>query len=256
MYGCGIGPIHSQANRRRAARVLEHRVDAITLRDTHSRAELEEMGVTKPEILQSADPTVILPPASDEAIDGLLESNGLDPRGKYIGFALRPWPGFESKAPIFARAADYAWEKYGLTPVFIPIESRLDVEAARKAAVHIQSAPFAILSETGGSSHTIGLFARMQVVVSMRLHALIFSASQGVPLVGVVYDPKISSFLSYIGQDLYTDLGDLTEETLCAQIDQACARMGDREFLAEGVKRLRGVEQRNCETARRLLAEP
>ena len=256
MYGCGIGPIHSQANRRRAARVLEHRVDAITLRDTHSRAELEEMGVTKPEILQSADPTVILPPASDEAIDGLLESNGLDPRGKYIGFALRPWPGFESKAPIFARAADYAWEKYGLTPVFIPIESRLDVEAARKPAVHIQSAPFAILSETGGSSHTIGLFARMQVVVSMRLHALIFSASQGVPLVGVVYDPKISSFLSYIGQDLYTDLRDLTEETLCAQIDQACARMGDREFLAEGVRRLRGVEQRNCETARRLLAEP
>ena len=47
----------------------------------------------------------------------------------------------------------------------------------------------------------------MKVVVSMRLHALVFSASQGVPLVGVVYDQKISSFLSYIGQDLCPGAG-------------------------------------------------
>ena len=43
MYGCGIGPIHSPANRRRASRVLQKSVDAITLRDTHSRAELADM---------------------------------------------------------------------------------------------------------------------------------------------------------------------------------------------------------------------
>ena len=58
MYGCGIGPIHSPANRRRAAKVLQKSVDAITLRDTHSKEELEDMGVTNPEIILSADPTV------------------------------------------------------------------------------------------------------------------------------------------------------------------------------------------------------
>ena len=252
MYGCGIGPIHSPANRRRAAKVLQKSVDAITLRDTHSREELEDMGVTNPEIILSADPTVILPAAPEQVVDGILESQGIDPRGRYIGFALRPWPGFEEKAALFGAAADYAYEKYGLTPVFLPIERRLDVGAARLAAQHMK-APHYILPETGSSDHTIGLFARMQVVVSMRLHALVFAAGQGVPLVGVVYDQKISSFLSYIGQDLYTDLDAVTVEALRAHIDAACGRIGDEAFLSGGVNRLRQVEQRNSETARALL---
>ena len=252
MYGCGIGPIHHPANRKRASRVLQKSVDAITLRDTHSLSELEDMGVTRPEIVLSADPTVILPAAASEIIDGMLESQGLDPHGRYIGFTLRPWPGFEEKAELFGRAADYAWETYGLTPVFLPIEKRLDVEASRKAAAYMK-APHHIVEDTGASDHTIGLFARMQVVVSMRLHALVFSAGQGVPLVGVVYDQKISSFLSYIGQDLFTDLGELTYERLTGQIDAAVRRIGDIQFLSGGVERLRQVERRNSETAAKLL---
>ena len=252
MYGCGIGPIHSPANRRRASRVLQKSVDAITLRDTHSAEELEDMGVTKPQVILSADPTVILPAAPAQVVDGILESQGIAPHGRYIGFALRPWPGFEAKAAVFGAAADYAYETYGLTPVFLPIERRLDVGAAQLAAQHMK-APHYILPQTGRSDHTIGLFARMQAVVSMRLHALVFSAGQGVPLVGVVYDQKISSFLSYIGQDLYTGLDEVTEEALRAHIDAACARIGDEAFLSGGVERLRQVERRNSETARMLL---
>lgn len=253
MYGCGIGPIHSPANRKRASKVLQRSVDAITLRDTHSKSELEDMGVTRPRVVLSADPTVILPAAPPQVVDGILESEGLDPNGRYIGFTLRPWPGFEEKAPIFAAAADYARETYGLTPVFLPIERRLDVGAAEKAAAFMKG-PCHILRDTGSSAHTIGLFSRMQVTVSMRLHALVFAAGQGVPLVGVVYDQKISSFLSYIGQDLFTDLDALTAEGLKAHIDAACARIGDTQFLSGGVERLRQVEQRNSETAAELLA--
>lgn len=253
MYGCGIGPIYSPANRKRAAAVLQRRVDTITLRDTHSKTELEQMGVTRPEIILSADPTVILPAAAPGVIDGILEREGLDPNGKYIGFTIRPWPGFEEKAHIFAAAADYAWEKYGLTPLFLPIERRIDVAAAEKTTSFIQKAPYHIIGNTGSSEHTIGLFSRMQVVVSMRLHALVFAAGQGVPLVGVVYDPKISSFLSYIGQDLYSELETVTTERLCAHVDAAYARIGDSVFLSEGVDRLRQVEQRNSEAAAELL---
>ena len=124
--------------------------------------------------------------------------------------------------------------------------------AAQLAAQHMK-APHYILSQTGRSDHTIGLFARMQAVVSMRLHALVFSAGQGVPLVGVVYDQKISSFLRYIGQDLFTDLREVTYEGLCAQIDAAVQRIGDTEFLSGGVDRLRQVERRNSEAAEKLL---
>ena len=253
MYGCGIGPIQHPSNRRLCAKVLQRNVDMITLRDTHSLTELEDMGIHAPEIVLSSDPTVILPAAPPEVVDGMLESRGLDPNGKYIGFTLRPWPGYsDEKAKIFGRAADYAWEKYGLMPIFLPIEKRLDVAACQRAAAGMK-APHYIFTDTGASDHTIGLFARMQVVVSMRLHALVFSAGQGVPLVGVVYDQKISSFLRYIGQDLFTDLKDVTYERLCAHIDAAVSRIGDTEFLSGGVDRLRQVEQRNSEAAQKLL---
>jgi polysaccharide pyruvyl transferase CsaB len=253
MYGCGIGPVQYPSNRRLTARVLQNSVDAITLRDTHSRTELDDMGITKPEILLSADPTVILPAAEGEVVDGLMECQGLDPHGRYICFSLRPWPGYEEKAPVFGALADYAWEKYGLAPVFLPIEPRLDTNAARLAARHVKKAPCHIVEQTGSSAHTIGLFSRMQVVVSMRLHALVFAAGQGVPLVGVVYDQKISSFLSYIGQDLYCGLADATLETLSAYVDAACARIGDEAFLSGSVERLRAVENVNSQTAQKLL---
>ena len=91
----------------------------------------------------------------------------------------------------------------------------------------------------------------MQVVVSMRLHGLIFSASQGVPLVGIVYDQKVSSFLSYIGQDLYEGLDHLTQERLKDLIDQAVSRGKDPRFLADSVEKLRRMDEVN----RKVLVE-
>ena len=87
----------------------------------------------------------------------------------------------------------------------------------------------------------------------MRLHALIFAAGQGIPLVGVVYDPKVSSFLRYIGQELFVDLDALTEEGLKELIDQAAVQAGRPEAQAEAVRRLQDMEHRNVDVARRLM---
>lgn len=89
----------------------------------------------------------------------------------------------------------------------------------------------------------------MQVVVSMRLHALIFAAGQGIPLVGVVYDPKVSAFLRYIGQDLFVDLQNMTAEQLCGMIDRAAERTEHPEQQEAAVARLQEMEHRNVEVA-------
>ena len=252
MYGCGIGPIQYPSNRRLAGKVIQRYVDTITLRDTDSREELERLGVTAPKIVLAADPTVILPAAGSAMVDGILENAGLDPAGSFMGFTLRPWPGVEKKLDILAAAADYAYERYGLTPVFLPIERRLDLDCAKQVAQRVK-VPFHILDGAGSSAQTIGLFARMKVVASMRLHALVFAAGQGIPLIGVVYDPKVSSFLSYIGQDLYTGLEELTLERMKEHIDIAVERIGDTDFLTAGVERLRQIEDRNRAEAAALL---
>lgn len=257
MYGCGIGPIQSPSNRKRTSRVINRNVDVITLRDQASQEELAAIGVNRPRIVLAADPAVTLPAASPQSAEAVLEAAGLHPRAgeRYLGVTVRPWPGFEEKAPVFAAAIDYAYERYGLRPVFISIESRLDRTAAGQVAGHLAKAPYAILPACKQSELSIALAARMDIVLSMRLHALIFAAAQGVPLVGVVYDPKVNAFLDSVGQDLYIHLNRLTQQDLCAFLDAAAARRDDRDALEERTARLIQLERGNRTLAAELLAD-
>ena len=252
MYGCGIGPVLREQHRKLAARVLNACVDVITLREPDSQKELQSMGVTRPEVLLTADPALTLPAASDDEIDSVLLRAGIPPRGNYLCFALRNWKGFESKAPLFGQAAKYAYETYGLTPVFAAVEKHLDPGAGRLAAAGLDI-PHYFLDDAGSAGTIIGALSRMQAVVSMRLHALIFAAGQGIPLAGVVYDPKVSSFLRYIGQENFADLDALTPDLLKSMIDRVAAAPISPEEQEAAVRKLRQTEQVNVETARRLL---
>ena len=252
MYGCGIGPVTRESHRALAAKVLNAYVDVITLREPDSREELQRMGVTVPRILLTADPALTLRPASDAEVDSVLLRAGIPPHGKYLCFALRQWKGFDEKASVFAKAARYSYETYGLTPVFTAVEKHLDPVAHRQAAANLDI-PHYFLDNAGGAGTIIGALARMDAVVSMRLHALIFAASQGVPLVGVVYDPKVSSFLKYMGQELFVDLDSVTAENLCAMIDRAVCQTGTPQSREEAVAHLQEMEQRNVTVARELL---
>lgn len=254
MFGCGIGPVNHQADRRYAGKIINENVDAITLRDQHSIQELQALGVTIPRIELAADPTVNLPSASSEHAAEMLRAAGLTPDNQhYLGITVRPWPGFESKTDIIAAAAEYAHKKYGLIPVFIPIEASRDVSASMQVAAHLKDTPYAILSDCSRAEQAIALFSQMDVVLSMRLHALVFAAAHGVPLVGIVYDPKVSSFLEFVGQDLHTPLDQLDLSKLKEQLDQAVLRISDRELLEKKTQRLLDLERNNLLLAKELL---
>lgn len=254
MYGCGIGPVNYQADRRYAGRIINRNVDVITLRDQHSVSELQALGVTAPRIVLAADPTVALDSASPERASEMLRAADLNPEEQhFLGITVRPWPGFDSKVSVIADAAAYAYRTYGLIPVFIPIEARRDVSAAAQVAAQLNDVPYAVLPNCAHAEQSIALFSQMDVVMSMRLHALVFSAAHGVPLVGIVYDPKVSSFLEFVGQDLHTPLEELTSDRLRSQLDQAVLRISDRKLLEEKAQRLLTLERGNLQHAKELL---
>ena len=254
MYGCGIGPVKRPGGVERTRRVLNSCVDAITLREPDSIEELARFGVTKPEIILASDPALTLPSAPAEEVDAALEAAGAASKGKYICFALRLWPGFGEKAGVFAAAARHAHEAYGLTPVFLPINHLDDGQAAALVAEKLGDTPHVLLPGPMSSALVIGLMSRMQVVVSMRLHGLIFAAGQGVPLIGVSYDPKVTAFLRCVDAGC-VQLEGLEEGELCRLIDGAAARSGDAAALEENVRKLRAIEHRSMETAARLLGK-
>ncbi|MDR2670099.1 MAG: polysaccharide pyruvyl transferase CsaB [Oscillospiraceae bacterium] len=254
MYGCGVGPLTGRMSRRLTARVLDRHVEAITLREESSLADIGRLGVTRPRVVLSADPALNLPAAARERVDSLLLSQGVPPDGDYIAFALRRWPGFEGKAAAFAEAADYVRDAYGLVPVFLPIERRGDIEAAALAAARVKGAHH-LLSHTGPAGEVIGILGRCRAVVAMRLHALIFASGQGIPLVGVAYDEKVTAFLTYMGQSWYTPFASVDAARLKALIDGALAESGQAEARLAAVARLRAVEGRNMEILQEMLRE-
>ena len=99
----------------------------------------------------------------------------------------------------------------------------------------------------------ISLLGRMSVVVSMRLHGLIFSSLSGAPLVGVSYDPKIGSFIRYLDYGQWTDLSAVTESWLTAAIEDAYSQLPRRQELMDKTNRLIAVEKVNIQAVKELL---
>ena len=249
MYGCGIGPVTGSGSRRTTARVLDRCVDEITLREDLSRQDLAAMGVTKPRITVTADPALLLRPASAGAVDSYFLSNDLDPAGQYAMFVLRPWKNLDAHLQAIVETANYVNQKHGLTPVFVALEPTRDLETNRRAAAMLPCKAF-VLPAPRDEQLTIGMMQKMRVIVSMRLHALIFASSVGAPLAAISYDPKVTGFMAYLGQKHCIELADVTTDALCALVERA---MQTAEPYS--TERLKALAAENEAVARRLLEE-
>ena len=208
----------------------------------------------RPEILLCSDPALVLAAPSELDVDAYLTKHGLDPQGKYICLMLRTWYGFDSKTQALAACADWAYRELGLTPVFLSLNIFHDTVAAQRVAQHMK-APYHILDDWAEPELLVGLLGKMDVVVSMRLHGLIFSSLSGAPLVGVSYDPKIESFLRYLGSGSCIGLGDVTEDALRRLIQEAVDSLPRREELRAKAQRLKDVERGNIQAVARLLEQ-
>ncbi len=249
LYGCGIGPISRSKNRKRAAATLNRYAHKISVRDEYSLDFLRELQVTKPEISLTADPALLMDAPGSGPLQTYLRQNGVYPDKRYMMFALRPWEGFQGKVEAIAAACDYAHSRYGVIPLLYAMEPRKD-EAANAAVAAKLNCPWVQLSAGRDGRQALALVSQMEAVVSMRLHSLIFAAGQGVPVVGIVYDPKVSGFLDYLGQKRYLPLDKVNAEDLKALIDRAMSQTGPDEAA---ISRLRKLAGENALLAKELL---
>ena len=85
-------------------------------------------------------------------------------------------------------------------------------------------APCHVLPPVEEGAALCGLMGRMGLVVSMRLHALVFACAQQTRVAAISYDPKVSGFMSYLGSDCCVELDRLTEQELKTMLDRAMAQ--------------------------------
>ena len=236
MYGCGIGPVSGERIQAKTGRILDECVDLITLRDRESLETLRSFGVQKPRVCVTADPALLME-GDTAAAERYLQQSGLNPEGHYSLFVLRPWDGTQEKLAAISAAADYGWEKYGLAPLFYTLEPDRDEEITRTAAAMVK-APCQVLKPVSDGATLCGLMGMMDVVVSMRLHALVFACARQTPVAAISYDPKVSGFMSYLGSDCCVELERVSEAGLKTLLDRAMTQ--DTPHQVDRLKLLSG----------------
>lgn len=200
VYAQGIGPVNEPRNRALVAKIL-NKVQAITVRDFDSRRELMEMGVYR-EIMVAVDPVLGISADSIDEAQGLqllrgAEAGYIDGK-KTLMVAARNWKHSDRFFKEIAESCD-AMAEQGWQVVFVPFHYPEDVEAGRNIA-SLMKRDAVVLSGNYSPQETMALLKNADLIMGMRLHSLIMGAALLKPMVGLSYDPKVTSFMQLLRQ--------------------------------------------------------
>jgi len=250
LYANGIGPVTRPANRRRVRRAVE-RADLVTLRDHSSARELREMGVAREDLHVTADPVFTMDWAPEERVDAILEKARLPQGQPFAVVSVREWRGMGEGFPRkLAELCCHLYEKHGLMSVFVLMQPEHDRELSLQVQNSL-SIPSLLLEGSFTPPELMGVIARSRLCVAMRLHTLIFAARVAVPLVGLVYDPKVASYLKELDMPSAGDVSAFSAERAKSQVDALMEHYDERR--ARLAQRSRELTQAARENERLLL---
>ncbi|NLY53593.1 MAG: polysaccharide pyruvyl transferase CsaB [Firmicutes bacterium] len=238
VYANSIGPIRRQRNQRLTANILK-KTDYITVRDQLSLQLLADLGVQGPPMKLTADPVLLLP------------TPVIEPKPQTLVIAVREWPS-EHDFLEQVKLAGRRWVQDGFSLRFIPFHYSRDLAISQQLAAEIGPGA-SCLSQPQGFNDLLGELAQAEVVVAMRLHALIMAAACNRPLVGIAYDPKIIGFLQSVDQPLAGTTDNLQAQQLYEQV-LAVYRQRDKlkQHLADQLVLLQKLAANNARIARAL----
>jgi polysaccharide pyruvyl transferase CsaB len=211
-YAVGVTPMINKLNRRLAS-FLFRRAAAITVRDRESANALVALGVPASAVRVTADPVanLQLPPrrSPDPSRAG----------ARYVAVALRPWFEIARYLPVSAvrrlgwrpsqsrrRQAQFAEtlaelldrliEEYDLDVRFVPFWHERDSSIHAEVCVRMWHANRCVAPDRRLDIHAASeLLAGADMVIAMRLHALILAAQHARPMVGLAYTDKVANLM-------------------------------------------------------------
>ncbi len=200
-YGNGFGPILRPSNQWLVKHIINY-VDLITVRDVESREVMQQLGIKQP-IHVTADAAFML-----KTLNMDLSESHRDLHSRKVAISVRQWKNKEQYVPILAACADELVQK-GYEIFMIPMQTPSDRIISEEIILQMQS-PAKIINSKPTPKEMIGLIAGMDFVIGMRLHSLIFSTIACVPMIGLAYETKITSFLKMVEQPCAGNVETLT----------------------------------------------
>jgi polysaccharide pyruvyl transferase WcaK-like protein len=248
-YSCGIGPFQNAISRLFAKWTING-CDLVMMRERDSEKLAKEIGVTQP-IELTGDAAFINPVSSDNVAVRILNEIGLDPEKpilavnatSYLDSWLKPNERLQNPqsfltmlAEAISRAQQAAQQPF--QPLIVcthPMDERTCNELASMVNGKV-------LTNTTYLSHDIqAVLGRCGLLVGMRFHSIVLASSVEIPVVGLIYAPKVRGYLRLLKcEDYGLELASLTSENLGAKLAEAWdARLALQERQRPIIKELK-----------------
>ncbi len=192
-----------------------------------------------------ADPVFALDPVPVAQVSDLIGPR----RRPRIGVALRPWRDGRYLGPL-VRGLQAACQDMGTEVVALAFHPQHDLAVCAQAARATGGQVVAGLSP----GEMMAVIGTLDLVVGMRLHALVCAVARGVQPVGLSYDPKVDGLFKQIGVGRLLPLSALHAEHVQHEVRAAWdERHAVRARLQEQAAMLRHAALRAADLAAGLL---
>ncbi len=230
LYANGIGPVSRDHNRKMVKRVVS-KADIITLREEDSKKELEAMGIPGDRLFVTADPVFTMSSVTEERAERLIFEAGIPSDKGLIGISVRNWKNDEDFIQKFADICDRIHDEFDKNIVFIVMHNPNDKDISECVMSMMKNKAY-ILDKNYSPKEIMGMIGKMDLILSMRLHTLIFATKQRVPIVGFAYDPKINSYLKLLGMPSGGNVSNIDVERTLDEIEEV---LSNREKYVAGL---------------------
>lgn len=189
IYSQGIGPVQRKLFYSWITGVFK-KCRYVSVRDSESAELLRAMG-SEARVEVVPDPVMGLP-LKETRITGRQQNHPI------IGVSVRYWNNDRSELEGLARCLQEIRRTRDVTVRFLPFHLPEDREASLEV-IRLMRAEgeesVQIIEDVVHPQDMLAHVSQCDLIIGMRLHSLIYAASQYVPLMGISYDPKIDQFL-------------------------------------------------------------
>ena len=217
------------------------------------------MGLDGKNILVTADSVLALPVANKAIGQGILKRSGVDLTRPVLGISVRPWANDINCFKVIAAALKQFKKGHDAQIVLLPLQYPADLKSCAALAELLKTEQDIFfldkafnteeflsltLDKAFNTEEFLSLTGNFKLLLGMRLHALVFAAVMGVPVLAVSYDPKVDAFVNTAGGVLAGSVDDISEAELVKVLERVWSappaaqneQMGELRRKAQAVK--------------------
>ncbi len=238
----GVGPLKREWLQKLTADTLAT-MDKITVRDFASRDLLLELGLKaerisvlddpvfllSPELLQELRETISWPDLFSQPEKGeeLLATSS---ESKILGLALRPWKNNSYLKPLALGLSRFCQANPEFKLLFLPFHGQRDYQVSQQLISRltgVKKEKIILARPTEDPRKLLSLYDKLDLLLGVRLHSLVFAALTSVPLVAIEYDPKIAGFLARFAEEPAGTTGNITADRISSKLAATWKRKED-----------------------------